>query len=442
MAKNSSRPLEFAPHSVDSEESLLGSLLMNGGAYWKVAAILQPGDFFILRHGWIYEAMAALAERNEPVDDIRLIAVELETRGRLSDIGGEAYLNYLPSTVPSALNAEYYAHIIRRKAVRRVLLSAAGEVARLAHDEELDTEEVIDRAQAAIFAIGQEDQRGVVTFDAALSEVYDDLEAERDGKPSTLRMTTPWHDLNRLIGGFEGGQLIIPAARPGNGKSAWMMQVATHAARLGMRPLLCSMEMSQRELIARIIAQETGIPTDRQHAMSDTEWSAFLAWVETRAVHLSRMVFETRGRLTSHKVAALARDLKRRGGLDLLIVDYLQLMRGDRDADNRNNELADITRSLKQLAMELDIPIIAASQLNRASVSGKPGLHHLRDSGALEQDANMVIFIHDPAPSGEGDTIQDGKKELIVAKNRNGPTGTVPMVWVGKRVMFGDPARV
>lgn len=436
-ARQPKAPPEFAPHDQGAEEALLGGLLLAPDMLHAVRPLVTPDDFFFLQNGALYAAMCKSMDTHGTYDTLTL--------ARHLDGGQEPLfrLNALAANVPTALNVPVYAEIVKRMALRRALVSAAQEVVRLANDDDLDTDEVLDAAQAAVFTVGKARRRSTITFDAALSEVFDDIEAERDGTPSTLRMTTPWLGLNALIGGFEGKQLIIPAARPGNGKSAMMLQVVTHAARQGLRVLLCSMEMSEREIISRIIAQELGVPTEMQRAMTDAQWREFVAWVSNRAPQLSGITFETGGGLTPRKVLTLARDMKRNGRLDVLVVDYLQLMTGDRRADSRNNEVADIARGLKEAAMELDVPIIAASQLNRESVRAgqRPRLHHLRDSGALEQDANIVIFIHDPTPAEEADTIQDGPKEFIVAKNRNGKTGVVPVVWMGARVMFGDLAK-
>lgn len=432
-----------APHSVEAEEALLGALLMNPDALDEVRGLLVTDDFFIVRNGWVYSAMLHLADRRDAIDT-RSLAEELRAAGQLDDCGGEGYLNYLPTVVPTALHAPVYAKLVRRMSIRRQLISAAGQVVSLAWDGELPLEDVIDRAQAAVFAVRGDLERGTVTFSDALSRIWDDLEAERSGEPSALRIALPWRDLNRLVGGIEGKQLIIPAARPGRGKTAMMLQIATAAARQGRSVLICSLEMSERELVSRIIAQETGISTDMQRQMTDDQWRQFLAWVSQRSGELARITFDTSGSLTPLRVAALARDMRRRGQLDLLVVDYLQLMQADRRIDNRNEELSEITRALKRLAMELDIPIVAASQLSRDSMRGgqRPRLHHLLASGSLEANGNMVIFIHDPEPEVEDtDVFGNGPKELIVGKNRNGKTGVVPVVWIGERMMFGDLAR-
>jgi replicative DNA helicase len=431
---------DFAPHDIEAEEALLGALLAAPDMLHGVRAMLAASDFYLLSHATIYRALCRALDDHGAYDTLTIAAL-------VPDLpGGADKLNALAAAVPTAIHAPIYAALVKRKALRRALVDAAQEVVRLANDDEADTESVLDRAQAAVFAVGASERRGgVVTFDNVLSDVFDDIRKERDGEPSTLRMSTPWAALNKLVGGFEGKQLIIPAARPGCGKSAMMLQVATHAARQGLRVLMCSLEMGERELLSRIIAQDMGVPTELQRSMNDAQWGQFVAWVANRAPALSGISFETGGGLTPLRIAALARDLRRQGKLDVLIVDYLQLMRADGRADNRNNELATITRGLKELAMELDIPVIAASQLNRESVKAgvRPRLHNLRDSGALEADANIVVFIHDPAPpEGAEDGMADGEKEFVVAKNRNGRTGAIRVVWMGARVMFGDLARV
>lgn len=430
-------PAEFAPHSVEAEEALLGGLLHAPDMLNAVRNTLTAEDFFLVKHGVLYRAMCRSFD-----DHGTFNAVTLGTylNGELPGLEGMLYS--LEGSTPTAIYSEVYAELVRRFAVRRALVNAAQEVVKLANDSDLDITETLNRAQAAIFAVGQGNCNGIESFDSVLSEVFDDLERARSGKQSTLRIPTPWLGLNKMIGGLEGQQLIIPAARPGNGKSAMMLQIATHAARQGHAVLYISMEMGSREMMSRVIAQDLNVPTRIQDQMDDKQWEQFVAWIHNRAPALRGLSFETgkSGTMTPMKALSLARDMRRRGQCDLLIVDYLQLMTADRPSGKRHDELGTITRSLKQLAMELDIPVIAASQLNRDAAKGDqpPHLHQLRDSGALESDANMVIFIHDPNPPEEGDTIQSGPKKFIIAKNRNGKTGTVPVVWMGDRVMFGD----
>lgn len=426
----------LAPNNTEAEEALLGSLIMAPEMLAAVRPIVAPEDFFlVVKHAPIYRAMCRNFDEFGTFDVRTLAALLPELPGI------EEVLNYLPTTVPTALNAPIYAEIVKRTSLRRALVDAARAVVELAYNDDLDIDAVLDRSQAAVFAVGSAAQRGAVTFDAVLSEVFDDIHAERHGTPSTLRMTTPWLGLNKLIGGFQGKQLIIPAARPGHGKTAMMLQIATHAARQNLHPLIFTMEMSERELMARIIAQELAVPTDVQHSMTDAQWNQFMGWINNRAMALSGIKFVSVGTLTPLQLTAVARDYRRRGQCDVVIVDYIQLMTPDRRTDNEASNLASVTRALKALAMELDVPVIAASQMNRDSVRPgmRPQLEHLKGSGSLEADANTVLFIHDPdLQEGETRMVKNGPKEFIIAKNRNGKTGTVPVVWMGDRVMFGD----
>lgn len=431
------------PHSQEAEEAALGSLLMNPAALIEVQSFLAGDDFFILRHGWIYDALLRISGRGDAIDT-RTLAEELKARGQLDDIGGEAYLRYLPTTVPTPLHAEVYGRIVERAAVRRRLLGAAGQIAQLASDQERDIEQVIDGAESALFAITEKQAgRNLTPIHVAISDYFDRVEAMRSNtdETKTVGVPTGFTDVDGLLGGLQKSDLVFVAGRPGMGKSSWLLTVALNAARAGAKVAVFSMEMSNEQLVQRMVSMETGLNVQdlRLGKVNDAEWSRFVA----AAGNLSQLgiYLDDSPALAPMQLRARCRRLYREGGLDLGIVDYAQLMNAGSSArrdGNRVQELSYITRSLKELARELNAPLLVAAQLNRDLEKRKdkrPQLSDLKDSGSLEQDADVVLFLYRDEVYNEA-TEHPGEAEVIIAKHRNGPTGVATLLFRKEQTKF------
>jgi replicative DNA helicase len=446
--KPTNDPLDFAPHSVEAEECTLGCILTDGYVINEVAGYLMPEQFFIERHGFIYAAALELYRRGDMIDT-RTIAEQLrntpffnaqkgeDATNQLEAVGGDAYLAYLPTTIPTARHVDSYGRLVQRAALRRQLISVASDIAGLAYDGTRDIEQVLNAAQEAVFSVQVDDVRtSLVPFNNALQETFEWIEAQRNGTAAP-EIPTPWKDLNPVLYGLGEKELLCIAGAPGQGKTAAMLQCATHAAKHDYRVLMFSLEMGERSLMQRIIAQETGISTQEQRKLPDAQWRKFLAWVNNESGVFDGLTLDCGTSKTNMQMIAKVRDFKRRHGLDLVVVDYLQLMTADGRHSNRNLELGAITRSLKMLAMELHIPVLIGSQISRDSrKAGRPPiLHDLRDSGAIEQDIDKVVFVYDPDPPEEG-IATNGPRQMIVGKHRNGPTGVIPVIWLGERIKF------
>jgi replicative DNA helicase len=427
-----SNPLNLAPHSVEAEEAVLGSILMNPEALHEVRVFLAAEDFFILRHGWIYEAILRLADRNDAIDT-RTLSEELRAQERLEDIGGEAYLNYLPTTMPTALNAEVYGHLVERAALRRRLLGAAGEIARLAQDQERDINEVIDSSETTLFTVTEQRLRQeLVPMQIAVSRYFDRIEYLRQSETEAYGVPSGFDQIDELLGGLQKSDLIIVAGRPGMGKTSFMLSLAMNAARAAQaRIAIFSMEMSNEQLVQRMISTETGISSQalRLGRVSDAEWARFVE--ATDSMSSLHIFLDDSPAVSAMQLRTKCRRLYREHGLDLVIVDYLQLMNAGRSLGrdtNRVQEITYISRALKELARELSVPVLAAAQLSRAVEQRQdkhPQLSDLRESGSIEQDADIVMFLYrDDVYNPEG-TAVPGQAEVVIAKHRNGPTGSV-----------------
>jgi len=428
------------PHNIEAEESVLGSLLIDPEALFRVASFLKPEDFYLRKNGWIYEAILTLHERRLPIDFVTL-CTELEAREQLEEVGGAAYITQLVNTVPSAINVEAYGHLVEHTAVRRRLIGAAGDIVQLAYREEQVIEEVIDRSEQALFSISQRRlTRELTPIQDVVRSYYDRIEYLHAHRGEPLGVLTGFTDLDRLLGGLQRSDLIIVAARPGVGKTSLCLSFARHAARSGKHVALFSLEMSAEQLVQRIVSAETGIDAQRLRLaeLQENEWPLF---VQATGVISELPVFiDDTPSLSALQLRTKARRIHAEYGLDLIVVDYLQLMTGDVRVENRVQEVSYISRMLKGLARELDTPVVAASQLSRAveqRADKRPVLSDLRESGSLEQDADVVMFIYREEmyqPQTEKQHIAD----VIVAKHRNGPTGAVQLFFRQQLAQFLD----
>jgi replicative DNA helicase len=423
---------KLAPQAVEAEQSVLGSILIDPEAILKVAEFLHPPDFYRQQHSDIYEAMLGLHGQREPIDLVTL-GDELARRDRLEPIGGPAYLASLMNMVPTAVHVEHYGRIVERKAVLRNLIGAAGKIAAVGYEEANDAEAAIDRAEGILFEISQ--RRTVGGFESLatlLGQAYDRLEYLHEHRGQILGIPSGLSQLDALLGGFQPSDLIILAARPSVGKTSMALNIAQHAAvHEGKKVGVFSLEMSKEQLALRLLSAESGInPRPLQSGFVDeTDWSKIAQVMNS--MHAAPMWIDDSPVLTVLELRTKARRLEaEQRGLDLLIVDYLQLMQGSFSAKepNRVQEVSEISRGLKQLSRELKVPVIALSQLSRGVEqrgSAEPRLSDLRESGSIEQDADVVIFLY-----RDGEANADSDVELIkakVAKHRNGPIGEVPL---------------
>jgi len=423
---------KLAPQSVEAEQSVLGSILIDQDAVLRVADFLHPSDFYRQQHADIFEAMLALHGQREPIDLVTL-GDELTRRERLDQVGGPAYLAGLMDAVPTAVHVEHYGRIVERKAVLRNLIAAAGKIAAVGYEEANDAEMAIDRAEGILFEISQ--RRTVGGFESLatlLGQAYDRLEYLHEHRGQILGIPSGLSQLDTLLGGFQPSDLIIIAARPSVGKTSLALNIAQHAAvRETKRVGVFSLEMSKEQLALRLLSAESGInPRPLQSGFVDeTDWSKIAQVMN--AMHAAPMWIDDSPALSVLELRTKARRLEaEQRGLDLVIVDYLQLMQGSvaQKEANRVQEVSEISRGLKQLARELKVPVIALSQLSRGVEqrgTQEPRLSDLRESGSIEQDADVVIFLY-----REGEQNVESDVELVkakVAKHRNGPIGEVPL---------------
>jgi len=434
-------PDKLVPHNVEAEEAVLGSLLIDPEALFRVSPFLKPDDFYLQKNGWIYESILALHERREPIDFVTLCD-ELERQERLEEIGGAAYVTHLINAVPSAIHVEAYGRIVEHSAIRRRLINAASQIARLAYQEDEDINQAVDRAEQTLFSVSQRRiTRDLTPVQEVIRRYYDRIEYLYDHRDEPLGVPTGFVDLDRLLGGLQRSDLILIAARPSVGKTSLGISIARHAANLGQHVAIFSLEMSSEQVVQRMVSAETGIDAQRLRLgdLREDEWPLFVR-ATGRLSDLPLFIDDTPS-ISVLQMRTKARRLHAEHGIDLMLVDYLQLMTtDDRRNESRVQEVSYISRSLKGLARELDIPLVGLSQLSRAveqRSDKRPILADLRASGSLEQDADVVMFIYRDElynPETEDQNIA----EIIIAKHRNGPTGTIQLFFRDRLAQFLD----
>jgi replicative DNA helicase len=438
---DSGRIERLPPQSIEAEEAVLGALLIDPDAIIQVATILRPDDFYREKHAWIYEADLALHERREPIDFLT-ICDEMERRGQLDEVGGPAFITSLINAVPTSIHIEHYAHIVERAATLRRLIDAAGQIAALAYQETDDVDEVVDHAEQIMFGVSERRiSRDLVPIRQVLSAYYDRVEYLTLHRGELIGIPTGFVDMDKLLGGLQRSDMIILAARPSVGKTSLALSIAHNAAKkFKQRVAVFSLEMSAEQVVQRLISSETRIDSQRlrRGEIADDEWARFMKATGDLA---EAMIFidDTPG-VSALEVRTKARRLHAEHGLDLIVLDYLQLMRGDTRSENRVQEISSISRSLKALARELNVPVLAISQLSRgveARTDKHPILSDLRESGALEQDADVVIFIYRDELYNEN-TERKNIADVIIAKHRNGPTGTVALYFQKELALFRE----
>jgi replicative DNA helicase len=437
-------PAQVVPHSREAEEAVVGAVLINPEVYYDVAQFLQADDFYIIRNRWIWEAYTRLHERRIPVDFLTLTE-ELDHMGQLSEIGGPAYLTALVNQVPSSLNADSYGHIIEQNALRRRMLTAANEIAKLAYQQEKAIDTVIDDAEKAIFSLSERRARhDLQPIQQVLSDYYDHIDELSQRTDEIFGVPTGLIDLDNLLGGLQPSDLLIIAGRPGTGKTGFLLSILKNAALKHKKHIaMFSLEMSNEQLVQRLVAQETGIDSTRLRSgkLNENEWSLFTHAIEVLSD--TQVFLDDTPAITPLQLRTKCRRLHMEYRLDLVLVDYLQLMSGDTRTDNRVQEVSYISRNMKTLARELNVPVLCAAQLSRAveqRSDKRPVLSDLRESGSLEQDADIVMFIHRPDLL-EKDNPRQNIAELIVGKHRNGPVHPgIELVFLSKLARFDNAA--
>jgi replicative DNA helicase len=431
------------PHSREAEEAVIGAVLINPESYFDVATFLRPEDFYIHRNRWIWEAIIRLHDRRRQIDFLT-VTEELDQLGQLAEVGGPAYLTVIANNVPSSLHAEAYGRIIEETSIRRKMLTAANDIAKLAYQQEASVETVMDEAEKAVFGVSERRiTRDLRSIRQVLSEYYDRMDQLANRDEESYGVPTGFLDLDRLLGGLQPSDLLIIAGRPGSGKTAFMLSAAKNAAQKFKKHVaIFSLEMSSEQLVQRLIAQETGIDSQRLRTgkLEEHEWPLFTQAIEVLG---DTVIFlDDTPALTPLQLRTKARRLHLEFQLDLILVDYLQLMSSGSRSENRVQEVSFISRNMKVLARELNVPVLAAAQLSRAiemRVDKEPQLSDLRESGSLEQDADIVMFIHRPEQY-ERDTLKQNVAQIKVAKHRNGPTGTIELIFRSQVAKFENAA--
>jgi len=436
---------QVVPHSREAEEAVIGSVLINPDAYYDVAQFLRADDFYIHRHRWIWEAFTRLHERRTPIDFLT-VTEELDQLGQMSEAGGPAYITALISNVPSSLHAEAYGRIVEQTSVRRKMLEAANQIAKLAYQEDMTVDTVMDDAEKAIFGVSERRvTRDLQPIQQVLSEYYDRIDQLSQRGEDFFGVPTGFTDLDRLLGGLQPSDFIIIAGRPGTGKTAFMLSAAKNAAQIHKKHVaIFSLEMSNEQLVQRLISQETGIDSHRLRTgkLNEDEWPIFTHSIEVLSD--TRIFLDDTPSLTPLQLRAKCRRLHLEYQLDLILVDYLQLMTSGARSENRVQEVSYISRNMKVLARELNVPVLAAAQLSRAieqRADKEPQLSDLRESGSLEQDADIVMFIDRPELY-EKNTTKQHLAQIKIAKHRNGPLGNIDLVFLEKLAKFENAARV
>ena len=427
------------PHDLVAEQSALGGMLLSQDAVAEVFAVVKSADFYAPKHELIYDAVYNLYGRGEPTDVITVTA-ELTRLGNLVKIGGADYLHTLTSIVPTAANASFYADIVQEKAVLRRLIEAGTRIAAAGYAAEGEVEDLVNQAQADIYAVGTQSQTDqYAPLSLSLEDAVTEMElAEQRGGEMT-GVPTGIYDLDQMTHGLHGGQLVILAARPGVGKSTFALDIARNASiKYGQPSLFFSLEMGRAEIAMRLLSAESDIylQSMRKGTVSRDDWKK-LANVRG-TISDAPLFIDDSANLTLVEIRAKARRLTQALGLKLIVIDYLQLLSSGKKVENRQQEVSEFSRSLKLLAKELDIPVIAIAQLNRGSeqkTDKKPELFHLRESGSLEQDADVVLLLH-REDMGQKDHPRAGEADIIIAKQRNGPTGTVECLFQGQYSKF------
>lgn len=436
--------LRVPPHSIEAESSVLGGLLLDNAAWDRVGDMLTPEAFYRYEHRLIYEAIEQLINASRAADVVTVFE-RLQSHGKEEAAGGLVYLNSLAQYVPSAANIRRYAEIVHERSVLRRLVAASDEIATTAlNPQGRDVATILDQAEQKVFSIGEQGSRlkaGFQSMTNLVAALIDEVSARADNPQDVTGLPTGFIDLDRMTSGLQPGDLIVLAARPSMGKTSLAINIAENVAlNEGKAVAVFSMEMGASQLAVRVVGSIGRINQGnlRTGKLTDEEWPRLTEAIE-KLRNVSLHIDESPG-LKPSELRANARRLARQtGGLGLIVVDYLQLMSGSNDGDNRASEIGEISRGLKMLAKELQCPVIALSQLNRsveARADKRPMMSDLRESGAIEQDADIIMFIYRDEYYTKDACKEPGVAEVIIAKQRNGPTGTVKLAFLNSLTRF------
>ena len=427
------------PHSLDAERSVLGAILLENSSLNRAQEILKDTDFYREQHRKVFSVMNALSEKSSAIDPVT-VKEELQRRGELEIAGGPAFIASLIDAVPLSQNIEHYARIVKEKAMLRALIEAGGRIVQNAYEGTQEVEEILDQSERLVFEIAQDQLRaGFVPMRVIADQGLKTIERLQEHRELVTGLSTGYATLDEMTSGFQPTDLIIIAARPGMGKTSFALNIAQNCSKLGRRVGVFSLEMSREQLFLRLLTGQARVDAHamRTGRLRREEWRRVTdTLAEIAEVPIS--IDDTAG-CGVLEMRAKSRRLKMESGLDLLIIDYLQLMRGRGRFENRNQEISEISRSLKELAKELQVPVVAISQLSRAPEQRgndrRPQLSDLRESGAIEQDADMVMFIYREEvykPTEEN----RGLAQVIIAKQRNGPIGTIEFAFLREYTRF------
>ena len=435
------------PHSTEAERSVLGAMLQNGNAVSAALEMLTAEDFYVPAHREIFDAARALSQTGMAVDLVTMDA-ELSRRGTLPGVGGTEYLIDLTQFVPTAANVKDYIRIVSEKSTLRRLIDAAGEISKASYAQEQELPQVLSLAEKKIFDIVMRRDVGesLQHIREVLTSTYEQMEEFARLKGGVSGISTGFYGLDNLLTGLHGGELILVGARPSMGKTSFAINLATNAVRKGARVAIFSLEMPREQIAMRILCSDARVNMQsvRKGTLRDEDWMKLARSLAPLAK--SEMYIDDTSGLTPGQLRSRCRRQMMDHGLDMIVVDYLQLMGSDSKAESRQVEVSEISRSLKAIAKELRVPLVACAQLSRANEkrgSGgfRPMLSDLRDSGSIEQDADVVMFLHREAYyHRDADTPPDNTAEVIVHKQRNGPPGTVKLAWLGEYTLFDNLA--
>ncbi len=444
MKGDTAQEVRLPPQNVEAEQCVLGSVLLDNSSLNKILDMVAPQDFYKREHQIIFTTMLDLYEKNHPIDLVTL-SDALMQRDELDSVGGLNYLMELAEVVPSAAHVQHYARIVKEKAVLRHLIRASNDILTLCYEGGQEVEDLLDEAERLIFSVSeQKTQRDFVDSKALLKEAIRNLEELALKQRSVTGISTGFQELDRFTAGFQPSDLIIVAARPSMGKTALALNIAQHVAiKEKMSVAIFSLEMSREQLALRMLSSLAKIPSHklRTGILSSNDWKKVIR-AANKLMEAPIFVDDTPA-LSVLEIRAKARRLMSEKGLNLIIIDYLQLMRGRAKTESRQQEISEISRSLKGLAKELNVPVLALSQLSRAVESRqdkRPQLSDLRESGAIEQDGDLILFIYRPEVYKPDKPEYHGIAEIIIGKQRNGPTGTFKLTFLREYTTFEEYA--